>query len=208
MLGGWGGGALLDSYDAERRPAARRNTTFARRFADSVGLYRAVPEIEDETVAGAEARAAAGAYLGAHARAEFDIPGITLGTRYDGSPVIAGDGSAAPPDSAHSYVPTARPGGRAPHLWLDGARSLYDGFGFEFTLLRLGAHAPAAGPFARAAAARGVPLTVVDVPGDEARDLYGADLALIRPDQVVAWRGNGAADDTDAVIDRITGRQG
>ena len=208
VLGGWGGGALLDSYGAERQPAARRNTAYARRFADSVGLYRAAPEIEADTAAGAAARAAAGAYLGAHARAEFDIPGITFGTRYDGSPVVAGDGTTAPPDSAQSYIPTACPGGRAPHLWLDGKRSLYDGFGFEFTLLRLGADAPAAGPFARAAADRGVPLAVVDVPGDEARDLYGADFALIRPDQVVAWRGNGAADEAGDVIDRVTGRQG
>ena len=35
--------------------------------------------------------------------------------------------------------PTACPGGRAPHLWLGDGRSLYDAFGFEFTLLRLGA---------------------------------------------------------------------
>jgi len=35
---------------------------------------------------------------------------------------------------------------------------------------------------------------VVSVPGDEARDIYQADLALIRPDQIVAWRGNSSAD--------------
>ena len=32
--------------------------------------------------------------------------------------------------------------------------------------------------------------SMVAVVSDEARDLYGADLALIRPDQIVAWRGN------------------
>ena len=35
-----------------------------------------------------------------------------------------------------------------------------------------------------------MPLSVVAVASDEARELYGADLALIRPDQIVAWRGN------------------
>ena len=35
-----------------------------------------------------------------------------------------------------------------------------------------------------------MPLSVVAIASDEARDLYGADLALIRPDQIVAWRGN------------------
>jgi hypothetical protein len=45
----------------------------------------------------------------------------------------------------------------------------------------------------------------VDVKTDEARELYRADLALIRPDQIVAWRGNdeGAA---GAVLARLTGR--
>jgi len=28
----------------------------------------------------------------------------------------------------------------------------------------------------------------------EARDLYGADFVLIRPDQIVAWRGNSASE--------------
>jgi 2-polyprenyl-6-methoxyphenol hydroxylase-like FAD-dependent oxidoreductase len=55
--------ALLDSYEIERRPVALRNTEYARRFADSLGLYAAAPEIEDDTEAGSEARRAAGAYL-------------------------------------------------------------------------------------------------------------------------------------------------
>ncbi|MGE5771475.1 MAG: hypothetical protein ACM3Z4_05435 [Hyphomicrobiales bacterium] len=31
---------------------------------------------------------------------------------------------------------------------------------------------------------------MLDCPDGEARDLYGCDLVLIRPDQHVAWRGN------------------
>ena len=49
-----------------------------------------------------------------------------------------------------------------------------------------------------------MPLTVVDVPTDEARELYQADLALIRPDQIVAWRGN-SADDAVRVLRKATG---
>ena len=176
--------ALLDSYEAERRPLAIRNTGYARALAD----------IEDETPAGEAARAEAGAYFNVHARKEFDIPGITFGGRYDASPVIVGDGTAPPPDSANAYTPTACPGGRAPHIWLEDGRSLYDRFGFEWTLLRLGANPPAAAPLAAAAKTRGVELTVLDLPGDEARTLYAADLALIRPDQIVAWRGDRAPD--------------
>jgi hypothetical protein len=77
-------------------------------------------------------------YLEKHGRAEFNIPGITFGTRYGASPVIAHDGSPAPPDVPNSYEPSASPGGRAPHLWLDDGLSLFDTFGFEWTLLRLG----------------------------------------------------------------------
>ncbi len=191
---GWGGPALLDSYETERQALAKRNTTYARGFADSVGLFVPAAEIEDEGAAGDAARKVAGDHLNAHARAEFNIPGITFGGRYDGSPIIASDGTAPPPDAANTYVATACPGGRAPHLWLGDGRSLYDTFGFEFTLLRLGAKPADASPFESAAAALNMPLAIVDVAADEARDLYQADFALIRPDHIVAWRGNAAAD--------------
>jgi hypothetical protein len=195
---------LLNTYSIERRPVAVRNTTYAQAFADSLGLFQPAPEIEDDTPRGAAARLEAGTYLNAHARAEFDIPGITFGGRYDGSPIIIADGTAPPPDTINTYVPTACPGGRAPHLWLGDGRSLYDAFGFEWTLLRLGRRAPESAGFARAAARFGLELTVLDLPGDEARDLYGADLALIRPDQIVAWRGNDAAA-AEAVLRQVIG---
>ena len=135
---------------------------------------------------------------------EFNIPGITFGGRYDGSPIVVPDGTTPPPDAANTYAATACPGGRAPHLWLADGRSLYDTFGFEFTLLRLGAKAPDVTSFIAAAKAQSVPLAVVEVASDEARDLYAADLALIRPDQIVAWRGN-SSDDAAAVLRRATG---
>jgi hypothetical protein len=138
-------------------------------------------------------------------REEFNIPGITFGARYDDSPIIAADGTTPPPDKMNEYVPSAVPGGRAPHAWLVDGRSLYDTFGFEFSLLRLGSRAPDGTGFAKAAAARRVPLTIVDRPEVELRDLYEADLALIRPDQIVAWRGNHLPDDPAALLARVTG---
>ena len=202
---GWGGTALLASYESERRPVAQRNTAFARRFADSVGLYTPDARIEEESAHGAALRAAAGAYLGAHSRAEFNIPGITFGARYDGSPVIVGDGGEAPPDEANRYLPSACPGGRAPHAWLADDSSLYDGFGFDFTLLCLGAAGACAAGFEAAAVRRGLPLKVLQPANAALRDLYQADYALIRPDQVVAWRGDGSAIDYGAVLDRASG---
>ena len=189
VIKGEAGEGLLESYEAERRPLAQRNVAYAKRFADSLGLYEPVPEIEDETPAGAEARRGAGEYFLAHGRAEFNIPGITFGGRYDRSPAIASDGTQPPPDAANVYVPTACPGGRPPHLWLDDGRSLYDLLGFEWTLLLLGKNTEAP-RLAGAAARLGIDVKIVKLENEEARDLYQADLALIRPDQIVAWRGD------------------
>lgn len=194
VLKGWGGPRLLETYEPERQAIAKRNTAYARTFADSVGLFVPPPEIEDETPAGEAARKLTGDHFNHHARFEFNIPGVTFGGRYDGSAIIVPDGTVPPPDAPNTYVPTACPGGRAPHLWLPDGRSLYDALGFEFTLLRLGRQAPDAAPFVSAAGSFGMPLTVFDLPTEEARDLYQADLALIRPDQIVAWRGNSARD--------------
>lgn len=207
-LNGSFGPAVLDSYEIERKPLAVRNTTYAGRFADSIGNFLPVPEIEEDSPEGEAARVHAGNYLLEHARAEFNIPGITFGGRYDGSPVICPDGSSPPPDTPNQYVPTATPGGRAPHMWLDGeGQSLYDIFGFDWTLLRLGAVPPNAEPFRATAATMGINLEIVDIPAVEARDLYGADLALIRPDQVVAWRGRSSVEAL-TVLSQVCGQRG
>ncbi len=69
--------------------------------------------------------------------------------------------------------------------------SLFDHFNFEWTLLVLGeAQALNTQPFETAAADLGLDLKVVHQEGTELQALYQAPLALIRPDQIVAWRGN------------------
>jgi hypothetical protein len=116
---------------------------------------------------------------------------VTFGVRYDGSSIVAADGPA-PPDAINDYVPTGIPGGRAPHLWL-GETSLYDRLGRDFTLLAM-KRGTVAAKWADTARELGMKLNVLDISGesaaDEARAVYGADLALIRPDQHVAWRGD------------------
>ncbi len=71
------------------------------------------------------------------------------------------------PETYDEYTPSGVPGGRAPHLWLDDVRamgsSLFDRFGHGFTLLRLDADGADTDALERAAAARGIPLTVLDV---------------------------------------------
>ena len=187
---------LLASYEAERRPLALRNTAYAKGFADSLGNYVPPPEIEHDTPAGEAARRRAGEYYAAHGRAEFNIPGITFGGRYDGSPAIVPDGTAPPPDRPNEYVPSACPGGRPPHLWLPDGRSLYDLFGFEWTLMAFTSSTVPALP----------DLKILELKNEAARELYGADRVLIRPDQIVAWRGNSDRDAHEA-FRRLTGNK-
>ncbi|MCD6076770.1 MAG: hypothetical protein K0R89_708 [Ramlibacter sp.] len=189
VLRGSGGARLLESYEAERRPLAERNTAYARQFADSVGLYPARPALEETGGGGDAARSEAAAHLGAHVRLEFNIPGVTFGGRYDASPVIVPDGTQPPPDTANTYVPSACPGGRPPHAWLEDGRSLFDTFHREWTLLALEPQPPDTRGFEDAASALGLDLCVVRHDAPALRDLYAAPLALVRPDQIVAWRG-------------------
>ena len=194
---------LLDSYEAERQPAAFRNTGFAKKFADSLGNFIPVTEIEDDSDCGEQARRDAGEYLALHGKSEFNIPGITFGARYDGSPIIFDDGTAPPCDEANVYVASAKPGGRAPHAWLADGQSLYDSFGFEWTLLRFSSDVKADGLIA-AAARTGVALKVLDISLNGLRDIYGADLVLVRPDQIVAWRAD-SAPHPEAILGRVLG---
>lgn len=196
---------LLDSYEAERKPLAERNTGYARHFADSVGLFSALPELDEDSPRGQAAREQAAEHLNRHARLEFNIPGVTFGGRYDGSPIIVADGAPLPPDQANVYVPTASPGGRPPHAWLEDGRSLFDLFHREWTLLALGEAPPATEPFERAAGELGLDLQVVRLPDPSLPALYEAPLALIRPDQIVAWRG-ADADGALAVLAQSIGR--
>jgi len=203
MVQGWGGPHLLATYATERRPIALRNTGMAKQFSRSIGEVPAPTAMLEDTPAGAAARTEASAIL-ANFGEEFASIGIQLGAHYDGSPIIISDGTAPPPDDPLRYAPSACPGGRAPHLFMPNRSSLFDHLGPGFTLLRLhGGHD--ARPLAAAAAARAVPFTTFDVTFPEGRELYGCDLALIRPDQHVAWRGDRLPDDCDALLARVTG---
>ncbi|MDZ4100460.1 MAG: FAD-dependent oxidoreductase [Hydrogenophaga sp.] len=196
--------SLLDTYELERKPLAQRNTAYARHFADSVGLFKATPELEQDGLAGEQARQAASEYLNAHVRLEFNIPGVTFGGRYDGSPIVVSDGSSPPEDTPNEYAPTACPGGRPPHAWLEDGRSLYDSFHFEWTLLSLGPQPPDTDAFEHAAQTRELDLRVVRHPAQDLLSLYEAPLVLIRPDQIVAWRGTDATQAAQ-VLDTCTG---
>jgi hypothetical protein len=138
---------------------------------------------------------------------EWHSFGVAMGYRYDTSPVVVPDGTPPTPDDPSEYVPTARPGHRAPHAWLADGRSTIDLFGDGFTLLRLGGGADA-GPLEAAAADRGVPLRVVAVDDPAVARLYERRLVLVRPDGMVAWRADSLPDDASLLVATVTGNAG
>ena len=193
VLQGVAGDALLDSYDAERRQIALRNTAFARSMADSIGRLPVATEVEDDSALGEQARAALAQALAAHVAREFNIPGLQLGLRYAGSAIVAQESGAPPPDDPNHYVPSGTPGARAPHLAVgSGGASLLDYFGRDFTLLLLDGSATLA--WEREAQRLRLNLKLLHWHKPEARALYGGAIILIRPDHHIAWRGDASAD--------------
>jgi hypothetical protein len=154
--------------------------------------------------AGDAARTEFGQKFSEMMRREWFTLGIHLGYRYEGSPIVVPDGTAEPPDTVSTYEQTARPGHRAPHVWLSPGRSTLDLFGRGFVLLRFDP-AVATEPFERAARQAGVPLTRIDIDHAGAAALYERRLVLVRPDGHVAWRDDAAPADPARVLETVRG---
>ena len=202
---GWAGPYLLESYSVERRPVGLRNVGEA---SGNLGRMRSPGRnaaLLDDTPEGAALRAQLGREFTAAMTREWHTLGIHLGYRYDESPIVWPDGTQAPPLETMTYDQTARPGARAPHVWLTDGRSTLDLYGQGFVLLRLGKDAPAADVLAAAAAQRGVPLTQLALDEPEVARAYERRLVLVRPDGHVAWRDDRMPADPLRLIDRVRG---
>lgn len=176
-LQGWGGAALLDSYNAERRPV------FASTARDFIERY-----IEKD-------RRFLQAYSPKNDRDAFEQAWIESQSdtwdvdkfepNYEGSPIVANAGQGSPSArGAHSF--RARTGHLLPPPGPGGGRAVLDAMGADLTLLATDSACRTA--FADAASAVGVPLTIADQP-EVARQAYGTDRILLRPDRFVAWAG-------------------
>jgi putative polyketide hydroxylase len=188
VLSGKADDRLLDSYHAERQPLGQIITQNSLANALSMGrtarqsnvLPR--PEFLNEQ----------GLIFGACYQSTAVVP--------DGTPPVAVD------DPVTEYVPSARPGSRAPHVWLRRGNeqiSTIDLFGPHFVLLA-GRDGDA---WRRAAQGIGTPwppliaFTVgkdcdLSDPDSNWHDAYGVDpdgAVLVRPDGHVAWRSRSGA---------------
>jgi 2-polyprenyl-6-methoxyphenol hydroxylase-like FAD-dependent oxidoreductase len=198
VLQGWAGPSLLDTYDAERRPVGQAITE--QSLANSISMGRLADRTPGHTFARPEFLNEQGMIFGASYRSTAVIP--------DGTP---------PPVLANpvtDYVPSARPGSRAPHAWLerDGARlSTIDLFGRGFVLLAGWRGARWCETARRVAEGSRLPLDAYLV-GDAAGlgdpdaawlATYGIDedgAVLVRPDGHVAWRGHSGHAEAPAML--------
>jgi 2-polyprenyl-6-methoxyphenol hydroxylase-like FAD-dependent oxidoreductase len=204
-LEGWGGDRLLDSYGIERQPIGTRNVTEASGNLRRMLSVPPHPNLLDDTPQGAATREKVGREFSETMRREWFTLGAHLGYRYENSPICWPDGTAAPPDDPRVYVPTARPGHRAPHAFLADGRSTLDLFGRGFALIGFGADAAEAAPLLEAARKRHLPLTFTAIAEPHIAALYERKFVLVRPDGHVAWRGDHMPEDALCVIDVVRG---
>jgi 2-polyprenyl-6-methoxyphenol hydroxylase-like FAD-dependent oxidoreductase len=191
---GWAGPSLLPSYDAERRPVGLRNRTASTVAARGHAKWRTAyedglrgPLLVD--------------LIDVEQRKCHELRGVELGYRYAESPLVMGEHAGAPDLAV--YEPSAEPGARLPHVWLDDGTALHDHLGDGFTVLRLAEVDP--DPLVRALRARGAPVDVLTVDEPYVRKVYDADVLLVRPDLHVAWRGTSEPEDSERVATTATG---
>lgn len=189
-LGGWGGYGLLASYEVERRPVHAFVIAEAKANHSVLPKQLFAENMEEDSEQGAAIRERIAQSIRETKRKEFYSLGVMLGYRYENSPLVTyeqDDGWTW----QREFQPSAAPGCRAPHHWLDDGRSLFDLFGHGFTLLVLGeADQSEIERAEQEAATWSAPLEVVQLRSSALARRYEARLALIRPDQHVAWRGN------------------
>jgi 2,4-dichlorophenol 6-monooxygenase len=210
---------LLDSYEVERIPVAQNNAhqsltnaiklvelpaalgIDAEPTAERLHASLADPSKADQIAAAVELQ-----------REHFDLFGLQLGYAY-GDGAVVPDGSPAEPGSPSEYEPSAKPGARLPHAWLDevGGRSTLDLIPIDRPVLfTFGDHNRWGGELGDAAVE--LVRVGIDTPALDAwRRLCGvADggALLVRPDQHVAWRAHDASSSGDLgrALGVVTGR--
>jgi len=190
-LRGWGGPKLLASYEAERRQIGERNVAASRYASQGRRKWRSLWRNLDQLVEVAKVEQPK----------SNEMIGAELGYRYRDSPLIANE-PGGPEDPLRKYEPTTWPGARLPHVWLEGHRAIQDRIGPGYTLLRLGGCREETHSLKKAMKA---PFEVLDIPDAVARELYGYDLILLRPDLHIAWRDNHMHPDPQRLAAIVTG---
>lgn len=211
VVNGWGGEALLDSYEWERHKIGAQNRAQAMqhmlvRVAITEAIMEAQAEGDLDALGAAPRRVALGKKIAALGNAENECWGIEHGYSYAGSAVIcAEDGDEEAFDPLVCKASTA-PGNRFPNYYLADGTAILDLLGPELTLLAIGDVDTSA---ARSAAQRlGMPLSIVELEEEPIFERLHSNLILVRPDQHIAWRDTGETGISwAAVLACVSGQQ-
>ncbi|MBT06780.1 MAG: hypothetical protein CMM32_07690 [Rhodospirillaceae bacterium] len=205
MLQGWGGPNLLSSYSTERQPIGVRNTLEAADCFNQLNeVMKYGDELDLENDEGEKLRNVLAARLREQEKL-ISSSGTLLGYRYNDSPIIIKDGSLEPKDDPRIYTPTARPGHRAPHIWLEEGISILDLLGPNFSLLCFNKLNKRVSNFKKIAKELGLPVKILFLDDGEAAKLYGSNFVLVRPDLMVAWRANEIPERPKNILDVVRG---
>jgi 2-polyprenyl-6-methoxyphenol hydroxylase-like FAD-dependent oxidoreductase len=204
----WGGPNLLAAYEAERRPVGAQNIKASGQGASGRATWRAAyePGIDQDTPEAKAALADLLAIAKVEAPKTFRVVGAELGYRYANSPIIF-DEPGGPEPNVAEYIPTSWPGARLPHVWIEpGKVSVHDRIRNDcFTLLCLGQLPAQAQSFVSAFEARHIPIDVISLDVQAAKQVYGFPYFLLRPDLHVAWRGHQLPAHADEIAARVSG---
>lgn len=211
VVKGWGGKALLDSYEWERHKIGAQNRAQAMqhmqvRIAITEAITAAQAEGDLDGAGAAPRRVALGKKIAALGNAENECWGIEHGYSYYGSPVVCAEEGYELSFDPLRCRPSTAPGSRFPNYYLASGTPLLDLLGPDLTLLAIG---DVSITDAAATAERlGIPLSVVRLEEEPILERLEANLILVRPDQHVAWRGVAATSpDWSGILGRISGRE-
>jgi 2-polyprenyl-6-methoxyphenol hydroxylase-like FAD-dependent oxidoreductase len=206
VIRGWGGPALLDSYELERRPVGAHNVACSGWAAAGVPIWQSLvkPNVLDDTPEGADLRHEIAKSFTVNQGRMHGMRGAEFGYTYAGSAILDEESKPETWDT-NVYTPNTRPGARAPHMWLGDGRPLQDVVGKWYSLLDFDGNSDT-GEFEAAFRAIGAPLTVLRLDEPHMRKLYDKPMFLLRPDMHVAWRGDKAPANVGRLVDRVTGR--
>jgi 2-polyprenyl-6-methoxyphenol hydroxylase-like FAD-dependent oxidoreductase len=210
-LQGWGGPALFDAYEIERKPIAERITRFSTGNLETMKQVRNSTRLEEDSAVGAAERRQVGEALGEGLKREWFSLNMHLGNRYVDSPICAypehedREQIVAEYNDGVNYRPTTRPGCRAPHAWLASGRSTLDLFGRGYVLVSFAVDENAQ-HLVDAAHRAGLPLAQHVLDESAVAALYEKRHVLVRPDGHVAWRGDELPAEPATLLATITGK--
>ena len=207
VINGWADARLLDTYEDERKSIAHGNASWSQtNFAAVQRVTRAAMSGNpDEAQAAVERAHHYGNWMGN----EFSFG-------YDSAAIVP-DGTEPPQvdNATEDYIPTARPGHRAPHLELEGPDGRFSILNlFEKKMVLLAGHEGTPWVDGAKGAANDVPLGAwcIGPDGDfkdpdnnwlEAYGIEPSGALMVRPDGHVAWRSAAGNNDPAGTISAV-----